>query len=244
MLMAGNAASQVPYGGHVTGGVTDGSRGVLPGVRVTVTGADGRRQAFSDASGRFDIADVPPGSYLVTAELAGFEATMRRIILTTPGARIDVSLTLALQLCDRDLVVDQGFHDTVIQSDAILHARITGVEPTRGIPRGCSADAVTYTATVVEGMKARAEDVERSTIRWVQDSDSAGPQSGEEYLVFLTWDATNSRYSAASGLYVFPVRAGRVEWNRDDVPGVRSGDPVAHVTDALRGVLAPLRDGG
>jgi len=243
MLMAGDAASQPRPGGHVTGRVIDGSGGVLPGVTVTVRATNLRRQAATDASGRFDVADVPAGSYVVTAELSGFETAVRQVLLLTSGSTVDVTLTVSMEFCNRDFVVDRGFRETIIESDAILLARITSVALTRGVKSGCSADAVTYTATVLEGMKARAEDGELSTIRWVQDEDSVGPKSGEEYVVFLSWDAAHSRYSAAEGLYVFSVRAGQVEWNRDDVPGVRNGDPVAHLTDAIRGVLAPLRDG-
>ncbi len=242
MLLAGDAASQPLPGGHVTGRVIDGSGGVLPGVNVTVRATNLRRQAVTDAGGRFEVADVPPGSYIVTAELTGFETALRQVLLLTADSTVDVTLTVSMEFCNRDLVVDRGFRETTIESDAIVLARITSVAPTRGLKSGCSADAVTYTATVVEGMKARAEDRELSTIRWVQDEDSGGPKSGEEYVVFLSWDATHSRYSAAEGLYLFSVRAGHVEWNRDDVPGVRSGDPVAHLTDAIRGVLASLGD--
>jgi hypothetical protein len=242
-LVAGKAASQALPRAHVTGHVMDGSGGVVPGARVTVRAIGMRRQATSDAAGRFDVADVPPGSYVVTAELAGFEAAVRKVIVTTPDSMVDVSLTVSIEFCHRDLVVDRGFRDTAIESDAILHVRITGVAPTRGIKKGCSADADTFTATVLEGITVRAEDADQSTIRWVQDLDSPGPRTGQEYLIFLTWDAANSRYSAAEGLYVFPVRADHVEWNRDDAPSIRNGDPVAHVTDAIRGVLAPLRSG-
>ena len=238
MLMAGNAASQAQAGGHVIGRVTDGAGGLLPGVTVTVRATNLRRQAVTDAGGRFDVADVPAGSFIVTAELAGFETALRQVLLLTPDSSVDVTLRVSMEFCNRDIVVDRGFRATTIESDAIVHARITGVAPTRGLKSGCSADAVTYTATVVEGMKSRAEDRELSTIRWVQDADSVGPKSDEEYVVFLSWDAAHSRYSAADGLYVFSVRGGQVEWNRDDVPGVRNADPAAHLTDVIRGVLA------
>jgi len=243
MLTAGNAASQALPGGHVAGRVIDGSGGLLPGVTVTVRATNLRRQTVTDAGGRFDVTDVPPGSYIVTAELTGFETALRQVLLLTPTSVVDVTLTVSMEFCNRDIVVDRGFRATTIESDAVLHVRITGVAPTRGLKSGCSADAVTYTATVVEGMKSRAEDRELSAIRWVQDADSIGPKSGEEYVVFLTWDTAHSRYSAADGLYVFSVRAGQVEWNRDDVPGVRNGDPVAHLTDAIRGVLAQSGNG-
>lgn len=243
MLMAGTAASQAPSGGAVAGRVTDGAGHALPGVRVTVVGGDGARETVSDADGGFAVANVAPGSYIVTAELAGFEAALRRIVVTTRDARVDVPLTLALSLCDHDLVVDPGFRDMVLRSDAIVHARVTGVAPTPGITRGCSADAFTYTATVVDGIKGRPGDVGGSTIRWVQDSDVAGPQRGEEYLVFLAWDASNSRYSAGAGLYVFPVSGGRIEWHRHDAPGINFGDPVTQVADVIRAALAPLRNG-
>ena len=49
----------------IAGVVTDQSGGVLPGVKVEASSAvliEGSRSAISDASGRFTIADLRPGT--------------------------------------------------------------------------------------------------------------------------------------------------------------------------------------
>ena len=85
------AASQ----GVVTtsGRVTDPSGLPLPdaAVRLAATSSDAVYEGRTDASGTFQLADVPPGDYLLSARYPGFSSQRQRIRLT--GA-----VTLALQL--------------------------------------------------------------------------------------------------------------------------------------------------
>jgi len=60
--------------GTLTGEVLDPSKASISGAKVTATNlATGqKREATSDASGRYTIPDVRIGTYTVTAEQTGF----------------------------------------------------------------------------------------------------------------------------------------------------------------------------
>ena len=224
--------------GHVIGRATDPLGSSLPGVTVTVAGNGVRREAITGFDGRFDVTGIPAGVYEATAELPGFERQRQQVALTTPDSTLEVSFALKLgQMCEV-MYVDPGFSDMAVGSDAILYVRIVGVEPTKPIIKGCTVGATTYMATVIEGIKTRSQGVQPSTIQWVQDSQSIEEHLGQDYLVFLTWDSSRSRYNAADGRYVFPVHDGIVEFHRDDLPGMSDGDSIEHVTSVIRALLA------
>ena len=71
LIGAGRAAAQ---NASVTGTVTDQSGGSMPGVVVTrAQSGDGlARSATTADNGQYRVPALPPGSYLVTAELSGF----------------------------------------------------------------------------------------------------------------------------------------------------------------------------
>src|ERR1039458_10106478 len=61
--------------GAVAGSVTDASRGILPGVTVSLTRNGARvATAVTDASGRYRMPSVSPGNYDLTFALTGFKS--------------------------------------------------------------------------------------------------------------------------------------------------------------------------
>ncbi len=81
---------------RLTGIVTDATGGVLPGVTVTVKGAGGAvRTVITDASGRFVVDRVAPGSYELRFELSGF-ATQAKPLTVVAGQNITVEVTLQI----------------------------------------------------------------------------------------------------------------------------------------------------
>ena len=83
--------------GGITGTVTDDTGGVLPGVTVEASGSalPSPRVAVTDGDGRYAIAGLPAGGYLVTFSLAGFERLERDVELADGlTALVDADLAL------------------------------------------------------------------------------------------------------------------------------------------------------
>ena len=67
--------SEQPRAGQLVGTIYDGSGGVLPGVEVTLAGADGAKAtATTDAAGKFQFPATAGGKYVLAASLPGFNA--------------------------------------------------------------------------------------------------------------------------------------------------------------------------
>src|SRR5437773_12462524 len=75
VLIAATAAAQTGQG-SLRGYVKDEQGGALPGVTVTAKSPAliQATTAVSDAEGYYRLLNLPPGTYTLTAELAGFAA--------------------------------------------------------------------------------------------------------------------------------------------------------------------------
>ena len=87
------------YFGTVSGVLTDPTGAVIQGATVTLLDLDKgyKFNAKSDGTGRYLFISIPPGLYSVTAEMQGFEKTVRtRIRLNvTENATADLTLKIA-----------------------------------------------------------------------------------------------------------------------------------------------------
>jgi hypothetical protein len=93
-LSAAMAGAQVPTG-TISGRVTDSSGGVLPGVTVTATSPNlqGPREIVTSAFGDYVIALLPPGSYMVTFALSGFQTLTQQVdVASTESVPLDAQL--------------------------------------------------------------------------------------------------------------------------------------------------------
>jgi TonB-dependent receptor len=93
----------------ITGQVADETGGLLPGVTVVLKdGKTGReRVVTTDATGRFVADQLVPGSYTITATLAGFQELARGAIDVGTGQTTHVTLAMKLSSV-RDSVVVRG----------------------------------------------------------------------------------------------------------------------------------------
>lgn len=85
--------------GSINGTVSDASGGALPGVTVTAASPAlqvGRMSTVTDGEGKYQIIDLPRGTYEVRFELQGFQPLIRQQVQLSAGfaARIDASLTI------------------------------------------------------------------------------------------------------------------------------------------------------
>ena len=93
LIAASLAPAQVFAQGVVSGIVTDSNSTPLAGVTVTVT-AGSQRSIVTDASGRYEVVNLCPGSYIVTFRLPGFRSVLRRDVGVRSGTTASVVAAL------------------------------------------------------------------------------------------------------------------------------------------------------
>jgi hypothetical protein len=85
--------------GVIAGQVTDSTGAILPGVTVEAGSPvliEGSRVAVTDGQGRYQIADLRPGTYKVTFALPGFRTIVREGIELTAGFTATVNTQMAV----------------------------------------------------------------------------------------------------------------------------------------------------
>jgi Carboxypeptidase regulatory-like domain len=91
------AAGQL-QGGSVAGTAADQTGVMLPGVTVTIRGADVTHSGDTNGQGRFRFLNLAPGTYVLTASLSGFTTVVHERVVVEVGKHVEMSL----QLKDRD----------------------------------------------------------------------------------------------------------------------------------------------
>ena len=91
--------------GNITGKVVDESGAVLPGVAVSIVGSDATRAFTTDTAGEFRFLNLPPGSYKVTAELAGFSTVVNEGIVVVVGRNVDLAIQLKVSAVEETVTV-------------------------------------------------------------------------------------------------------------------------------------------
>src|SRR5262245_23611969 len=96
-LVPAMAFAQRATTGAVAGKVVDSSGAVLPGVTVTLKSAEalGTFTAVTDSAGTYRVANLPPATYDIRAELQGFQTATRQAAVRL-NAVFDVDFTLSV----------------------------------------------------------------------------------------------------------------------------------------------------
>lgn len=231
--------------GVLAGMVTDTSQAPLPGVRLTVATANFERAAVTAPDGRYRI-DLPAGTYAVRAELTGFEPGFESRVAVTAGATTTLHFGLGLGCIWEPILVDLGFAAALRRATAVFQIRISESEPGQRCPATGSCVCTEHVATVARVLKAAAPDDTLTTIRFFQEGAGRLPGEqrsgteppyapGQEYVAFLQWDPESVRFLRVNGhISMFPIRSGRVEFKRDDAPGISDGMTVEDFARAMR----------
>ncbi len=107
MLASALAVEAQTTGSSLRGYVKDEQGGALPGVTVTATSPDLIKPASSvtDGAGYYRIINLPPGEYVVTAELPGFSVFRREGILLRAAVNFQVDVALKLGALSETITV-------------------------------------------------------------------------------------------------------------------------------------------
>ncbi len=128
---ANAARAQETTGGSIGGQITDPQGLPLPGVTITLTAPQGNQTFVTDETGRFFAPFLPPGVYVVRAELSGFRPAERRNIEVRLGQRSEIPLTLqvgalteTVEVSGRSALVDVTESTAQTNIDARMLAQI------------------------------------------------------------------------------------------------------------------------
>src|SRR5438093_5707139 len=98
MLIAAAIAEAQTGQGSLRGYIKDEQGGALPGVTVTATSPAliQPTTATTDAEGYYRLINLPPGTYVIKAELTGFAPYRREDVLLRAGANFQVDVTMKI----------------------------------------------------------------------------------------------------------------------------------------------------
>jgi len=97
LLIAAGAYGQVGGNAVLTGTVSDPSGAVIADAHVTVTqvGTDVKRTAATNANGQFSVPSLPPATYRVSVEAAGFKTYIQNVtLLADQNGTLEVQMQL------------------------------------------------------------------------------------------------------------------------------------------------------
>ena len=212
--------------GSIGGCVTDTRGGLLPGVKVTALGGGIQRSAVTDAKGCYELKELPPGTYTVTGELAGFRHCKRENLAVAAGSRLSLSFRLRIGEIEGSPPPDT-LPELWESADAVVHVRITdsGPGPARWLKQ---------TATVLEVLKwyptARPDE---TPITFMQQPREVPYRVGDEVILFL-WQQGAFDGQAYDGLAAFTVREGMVQLGCSQVVAAYAGMKVEDFLAELR----------
>jgi outer membrane receptor protein involved in Fe transport len=110
--------------GRLEGVVKDAQGLVLPGATVTLTGAAvmGQRTATTDVDGSYRFLALPPSTYNLSFELAGFQTFRREGIIITSGSTFTIDANLQIATVAETI--------TVTGESPVVDVKTTGVSAT------------------------------------------------------------------------------------------------------------------
>src|SRR4051794_27005719 len=97
LLVTLPSSAQTPAG-VITGRIADTTGLPIPGVGVTVQGADLTRSFTTEGDGRYRFLELAPGDYTVTATLQGFATQVRAHVAVAMGQTVELPVTLTLSV--------------------------------------------------------------------------------------------------------------------------------------------------
>jgi hypothetical protein len=210
VMVAATAAlvGQTTADGEIAGRISDRQAAPLPGVRVTISTGDEKREAITDSDGRFVVGLVKLGTYQITAELAGFVPVSGTITLSPTTRRAHIVWPLEVGCIEEDIRVILGPREAASLVDAIVHIRVKSDDGSLLWSRRpeCAGSVVqSYTVEVLNAVVRRAGAANgRKSLQIFTSPRDVPLKTGEEYLALL-WPGLR-----AEGGLVFPIVSGRV----------------------------------
>jgi len=142
--------------GTIRGAVVDQQQNIVPGASVVVADetTNVTREARTDEQGLFEIPNLRPGTYTVTATLSGFKKVARSGVVLRAASVVRTDLTLEVgELQELVSVTAEGQNNITIESQSIT--RGLDEQQLRDLPRNSRdiQDFLTLNPNIVGGRR-------------------------------------------------------------------------------------------
>jgi hypothetical protein len=170
--------------GSIVGCITDiVNNQRLPGATVVAKGGGVGRTAVAGDSGCYELKDLPPASYRVTARVSGFDNVTLDRLAVAPSKPTRINFTMRLSPICECVRVTGSLAEQLNHADAVLHVRLSASEPAPSTPQGYYRHAATVLAALKRPDRARPGSIfvvqnQRSGVAGLYDV-------GQELVVFL-----------------------------------------------------------
>ncbi len=133
-LFASVIALAQSTGGRILGQVADPSGAVLSGVKITLTNqaTNVTRDLMCDANGDFVFVEVPPGTYRVEFELAGFKKNIQKNVIVEVNQVVTLNTTMQVGAAQEVVEVTSEaplVETTSTQMGAVVNSRAVSQLP-------------------------------------------------------------------------------------------------------------------
>src|SRR5262244_318431 len=110
LLLLNLAAFAQTDRGTITGAVSDASGAVIPGVTIEAKNAQTGAvyQAGTSETGNYTLAQLPAGTYEVSAGLPGFKKFVRSGMMVSVATVLRIDITLSVGAADESVTVEEA----------------------------------------------------------------------------------------------------------------------------------------
>ncbi len=175
--------SQSKDTGAIVGTAMDEDGAVLPGVTITLSSPQlmGVRTVVTGADGSFRFPALPPGDYVVTAELSGFTKVRRENIRVSTTVRLTLDFTMRLAAIEEEVTVIAESPTVDIKSSETASVSL-GDDLLRNIPfSNFAMDILNLAPGVNDDVAYGASD--NTGIAWQMDGvDVSDPEAGSAWV--------------------------------------------------------------
>lgn len=178
--------------GTIAGCVTDPIMQRLRGTTIVATGARVKRMTMADASGCYELRDMPPGSYRVTSLLRGFNNVTRDGVAVSRAAVTQLDFTTRpSSMCECIFPAGPTVAEHWNFANVVVHVRLSESPPESAAPPG----HYRHVATVLNAFKLPSGGVLRGPIFVLQNQEGGlwEPYDvGQEAVLFLqSWKGSD-----------------------------------------------------
>jgi hypothetical protein len=191
LAVAIQVAAQAPaVPGSLVGCVVDTTTQRLPGATIVAKGGGVQRTTVANAAGCYELKDLPPALYRVTARLTGFDNVTRDGVVLAPATVTHLDFTTRVSPICECVTFRGSLADWWNRSDAVLYVRISDSDPGQTTPRG----VYRHVATALNVLKQPGGGPRAGPIFVFQNQSSGAPEPydvGQELVMFLMSSGSN-----------------------------------------------------